>query len=122
MEMVLPSGDWKWELIKDMLPPPVVSCIASYKPLFVMQLDSGYVAVEGVVRGKHGDWIIGYHRLEVVKAILGSTSTVSNSVLIRRIQNILALENQWFLWYIPKEQNQVADCLDKQALTGKDEL
>lgn len=39
MEMVLPSGDWKWELIKDMLPPPVVSCIASYKPLFVSNVD-----------------------------------------------------------------------------------
>ncbi|MBA0871692.1 hypothetical protein Goshw_029070 [Gossypium schwendimanii] len=94
-----------------------------------VQLDLGYVTVEGVVCGfkliqRRGQdqFIIQFDNLEVVKAILGSTSTVSNSALIRRIQNILTLENQWFLWYIPREQNQVADCLAKQALIGKDEL
>ncbi|MBA0718736.1 hypothetical protein Golax_006466 [Gossypium laxum] len=60
--------------------------------------------------------------MEVVKAILGSNSTVSNSSLIRRIQSILAQENQWFLLYISREQNQVADYLAKQALTRKDDL
>ncbi|MBA0689731.1 hypothetical protein Goari_007447 [Gossypium aridum] len=59
--------------------------------------------------------------MEVVKAILGSNSTVSNSALIRRIQSILAQENQWFLLYISREQNQVADYLAKQALTRKDD-
>ncbi|MBA0705225.1 hypothetical protein Golax_017432, partial [Gossypium laxum] len=32
------------------------------------------------------------------------------------------IENQWFLRYIPREQNQVADCLAKQTLIEKDNL
>ncbi|MFQ6623266.1 hypothetical protein Gotur_002234, partial [Gossypium turneri] len=31
-------------------------------------------------------------------------------------ESILSQEKQWSLRYIPREQNQVADCLVKQAL------
>ncbi|KAH1122786.1 hypothetical protein J1N35_005946 [Gossypium stocksii] len=57
--------------------------------------------------------------LEVVKAILGSSSANSNSALIRRIHNILSQQNQWILRYIPREQNQIANWLAKHALIGK---
>ncbi|KAH1128923.1 hypothetical protein J1N35_000301 [Gossypium stocksii] len=60
--------------------------------------------------------------LEVVKSILCSSSTDSNSVLIRRICNILSQENYWILRHILREYNQVADCLAKQALTEKANL
>ncbi|MFQ6644556.1 hypothetical protein Gotur_019473 [Gossypium turneri] len=60
--------------------------------------------------------------LEVVKSILGSSSTESNSALIRRICNILSQENHWILRYIPREYNQVADCLARQALMEKPNL
>ncbi|MBA0767989.1 hypothetical protein Gotri_016834, partial [Gossypium trilobum] len=60
--------------------------------------------------------------LEVVKSILGSSSTESNSALIRRICNILSQENHWILRYIPREYNQVGDCLAKQALIEKTNL
>ncbi|MBA0803615.1 hypothetical protein Gohar_013805, partial [Gossypium harknessii] len=72
------------------------------------------------IRGRN-QVIIQTDNLEVVKAILGSTSSVSNSALIRRIQSVFE-ENQWLLRYIPRERNQVADCLTKQALTRKDDL
>ncbi|KAG8473994.1 hypothetical protein CXB51_034000 [Gossypium anomalum] len=63
--------------------------------------------------------IIFTYSLKVIKAIIGSSSTNSNSALIRRIHNILTQENQWSLRYTPSEHNQVADYLAKQALIGK---
>ncbi|KAK5845345.1 hypothetical protein PVK06_001517 [Gossypium arboreum] len=63
--------------------------------------------------------IIHSDSLEVVESILGSISTGSNSALIRRIHNLMSQENHWFMQYIPREQNQVADCLAKQALREK---
>ncbi|KAH1064946.1 hypothetical protein J1N35_029933 [Gossypium stocksii] len=44
--------------------------------------------------------------------------TASNSALIRQISNILAQENHWILRYIPREYNQVADCLTKELGCG----
>ncbi|MBA0610828.1 hypothetical protein Godav_011606, partial [Gossypium davidsonii] len=73
-----------------------------------------------VQRRGYDQVIIHSDSLEVVKSILGSSSIVSNSALIRRIHNILSQGNQWFLRYILREQNQVADCLAKQALIEKD--
>ncbi|MBA0841108.1 hypothetical protein Goarm_003622 [Gossypium armourianum] len=69
-----------------------------------------------IQRRGHDEVIIQSDSLEAVKAILESTSTEANSTLIRRIQSILFQEKQLFLLYIPRDQNQVADCLAKQAL------
>ncbi|KAH1067026.1 hypothetical protein J1N35_032013 [Gossypium stocksii] len=41
--------------------------------------------------------IIHSNSLEVVKSILGSSSIASNSLLIRRIHNIMSQENHWFM-------------------------
>ncbi|KAH1121547.1 hypothetical protein J1N35_004707 [Gossypium stocksii] len=60
--------------------------------------------------------------LEVVQAIQGSVSSTLNSALIRRIQSIPSQEKQWSSRYILREQNQVVDCLAKQALLEKDDL
>ncbi|KAH1089602.1 hypothetical protein J1N35_016859 [Gossypium stocksii] len=114
-------------------------------------LDSGLATARGVVRDKAENWIADFHRfldkcsgildglklvqrkghdqvvtfsdcLKVVKAIIGSSSTNSNSALIRRIHNILSQENQWTLRYISREQNQVIDYLAKQALIEKADM
>ncbi|MBA0750815.1 hypothetical protein Gogos_002200, partial [Gossypium gossypioides] len=70
----------------------------------------------------HDEVIIKYDSFEVVKAILESTSTEANSALIRRMQSILFQEKRWLLRYISRDQNQVTDCLAKQALIGTDNL
>ncbi|MBA0768672.1 hypothetical protein Gotri_017457 [Gossypium trilobum] len=75
-----------------------------------------------IQRRGHNEVIIQSDSLEVVKAILESTSTEANLALIRRIQSILFQEKLWFLRYIPRDQNQVTDCLAKQALIGTDNL
>ncbi|MBA0671874.1 hypothetical protein Goklo_007497 [Gossypium klotzschianum] len=61
-----------------------------------------------IQRKSHDNVIIQSNNLEVVKAIQGRVYTTLNSALIRQIQSILSQENQWFLRYIPREQNQVA--------------
>ncbi|KAK5802987.1 hypothetical protein PVK06_030624 [Gossypium arboreum] len=72
-----------------------------------------------VQRRGHDQVIILSDCLEVVKAIIGSSSTSSNSALVRRIHTILSQETQWILRFIPREQIQVVDCLAKQALIEK---
>ncbi|KAH1064376.1 hypothetical protein J1N35_029363 [Gossypium stocksii] len=101
----------------------------------IVHIDSGNVAADGVVRNANGDGIFGLIQrrgydeviiqsdsLEVVKAILDSTSTKTYSALIRCIQSILSQEKWLRLRYIPRDQNQVVDCLVKQALIGTDNL
>ncbi|KAH1045985.1 hypothetical protein J1N35_036769 [Gossypium stocksii] len=66
--------------------------------------------------------IFHFDSLEIVKGIHEVSSNVSNSTLIRRIHRIMSQENHWSLQYIPKEQNQIADCLVKQALIEKGNL
>ncbi|KAK5820537.1 hypothetical protein PVK06_025584 [Gossypium arboreum] len=75
-----------------------------------------------IQRRGHDEVIIQSDSLEVAKAILDSTSTEANSALIRRIQIILFQEKWWLLRYISRDQNQVANCLSKQALIGIDNL
>lgn len=123
-----------------------------------IQLDSGNVAIERLIRDEKGMWISGYNRfirkcfifnvklwaildglkliqrrdhdkviiqsdsLEIVKAIQGRDPSNSNLALIRRIQNILAQEKPWLLTFIPRDQNQVADCLAKLALAKKGDM
>ncbi|MBA0662810.1 hypothetical protein Goklo_006879, partial [Gossypium klotzschianum] len=57
--------------------------------------------------------------LDVVQVIQGSTLATWNSDLIQRIQSILAQENLWVLHYIPREQNEVADCMAKEVLSTR---
>ncbi|KAH1038684.1 hypothetical protein J1N35_040427 [Gossypium stocksii] len=61
--------------------------------------------VKLVWRGGYNQVVISSDCLEIVEAIIGSSSTSSNSALIRRIHNILSQENQWSLRHIPREQN-----------------
>ncbi|KAH1063489.1 hypothetical protein J1N35_028476, partial [Gossypium stocksii] len=64
-----------------------------------------------IQRRRHDEVIILSNSLEVIKAILDSTSTEVNSALIKRIQSILFQEKRWILRYILRDQNQVADFL-----------
>ncbi|KAK5784579.1 hypothetical protein PVK06_039105 [Gossypium arboreum] len=70
----------------------------------------------------HDEVIIQSDSLEVVNAILDNNFTEANSALIRRIQSILSQEKQWCLRFILRDQNQIADCLAKQALSGSGNL
>ncbi|KAG8484316.1 hypothetical protein CXB51_023638 [Gossypium anomalum] len=65
-----------------------------------------------IQRRGHDKVFIQSDSMEVVKAILDSTSTEANSALIRRIQSILFQENL----------SRDADCLAKQALIETDNL
>ncbi|MBA0555954.1 hypothetical protein Golob_026099 [Gossypium lobatum] len=75
-----------------------------------------------VQRSGHDSVIILSNSLDVVRAIQGSTSATSNSALIRRIQSILSQEKLWVLCYIPREQNEVVDCMAKEALSSRVDL
>ncbi|KAK5777236.1 hypothetical protein PVK06_045203 [Gossypium arboreum] len=82
-----------------------------------------------IQRRGHDEGITQSDSLEVVKAIFDRNSTGENFALIRRIQSILSPEKsilspekRWCLRYIPGDQNQVVDCLAKQALFGSDYL
>ncbi|MBA0614885.1 hypothetical protein Godav_015116, partial [Gossypium davidsonii] len=90
--------------------------------IFNVEVWSILEGLRHIQRRGHDEVIIQFDSLEVVKAILESTSTEANSALIRRIQSILFQEKQWFLRYIPRDENQVANCLAKQALIGTDNL
>ncbi|KAK5802901.1 hypothetical protein PVK06_030530 [Gossypium arboreum] len=86
-----------------------------------VQIETGNGAASGIIRNANGDWILGYNRH------LGKCS-IFNAKLwgilegLRRIQSILSPEKRWCLRYIPRDQNQVADCLAKQALSRPDIL
>ncbi|MBA0726628.1 hypothetical protein Golax_002444, partial [Gossypium laxum] len=75
-----------------------------------------------IQRRGHDEVIIQSDSFKVVKAVLESTSTETNSALIRRMQSILFQEKRWLLRYISRDQNQVVDCLAKQALIGTNNL
>ncbi|KAH1130145.1 hypothetical protein J1N35_001523 [Gossypium stocksii] len=46
----------------------------------------------------------------------------SKNALIRRIQQILAFEESWYLTYSPRETNRIAGVLVKMALSSVDSL
>ncbi|MBA0872340.1 hypothetical protein Goshw_011759 [Gossypium schwendimanii] len=75
-----------------------------------------------IQRRGHDEVIIQSDSFKVVKVVLESTSTETNSALIRRMQSILFQEKRWLLRYISRDQNQVANCLAKQALIGTNNL
>ncbi|KAK5772753.1 hypothetical protein PVK06_049047 [Gossypium arboreum] len=66
--------------------------------------------------------IIQSDNLKNVISICGSKPNGPKSSLIRRIQQILAFEKKWFLNYVPRESNLVADALAKMALTRSETL
>ncbi|KAK5834867.1 hypothetical protein PVK06_010546 [Gossypium arboreum] len=45
-----------------------------------------------------------------------------SSALLRRIQLMLQCKKHWVLRHIPKERNQVIDCLAKIFSVGKDSM
>lgn len=51
-----------------------------------------------------------------------SKAGISNNALIKRIQQILASEENWFLTYVPRETNRVADALAKISLSSGSSL
>ncbi|MBA0676941.1 hypothetical protein Gohar_017456 [Gossypium harknessii] len=65
---------------------------------------------------------IQFDNLEIVVAISNSKLEESNSTLIKRIQQILANEENWTLRYVPRENNRIADALAKLALLNDEEL
>ncbi|KAH1090748.1 hypothetical protein J1N35_018005 [Gossypium stocksii] len=66
--------------------------------------------------------IIRSDNLENVISINDSKSGVSNNSLIKRIQQILALEDNWSLIYVPRETNCVADALAKMTQPNDETL
>ncbi|KAG8472413.1 hypothetical protein CXB51_034213 [Gossypium anomalum] len=75
-----------------------------------------------IQRRGHDHVIILSDSLDVIRGIQGSNSATSNSALIRRIQSMLSQESSWCLRYIPREQNEVADCMAKEALLTRTDL
>ncbi|MBA0870829.1 hypothetical protein Goshw_017738 [Gossypium schwendimanii] len=57
-----------------------------------------------------------------MRAICDSKTVGSNYSLIRRIQQILSQEGQWFLRHTPRENNQVVDGLAKMTFGKKEGL
>ncbi|MBA0735612.1 hypothetical protein Gogos_019446, partial [Gossypium gossypioides] len=103
-----------------------------------MQAMFGTAAAGGVLRYGNEDWIMGYNRflgecsvfdadlwvildgLEVVKAIQDFSLADSNSTLIRRIHQLLANVGHWVMQHIPRELNEIANCMAKLAFdTGQ---
>ncbi|MBA0686137.1 hypothetical protein Goari_013753, partial [Gossypium aridum] len=68
----------------------------------------------------YAEVIIQSDNLENVSSICKSKLDGPKSSLISMIQQILAFEEKWYLNYIPRESNRVADALAKMALM-KDE-
>ncbi|XP_016728981.1 uncharacterized protein [Gossypium hirsutum] len=86
-----------------------------------VQIETGNGAVGGIIHNANGDWILGYNR-HLGKCSIFNAESWGSLEGLRRIQSILSLEIRWCLRYIPRDQNQVADCLAKQALSGPDIL
>ncbi|KAH1031126.1 hypothetical protein J1N35_043300 [Gossypium stocksii] len=75
-----------------------------------------------IQRRGHDRVIILSDSLDVIRGIQGSNFVTSNSALIRHIQSMLSQESSWCLHYIPREQNEVADCMAKEALSTRTDL
>ncbi|KAH1057553.1 hypothetical protein J1N35_035618 [Gossypium stocksii] len=70
----------------------------------------------------YNDVIIRSDNLENVIFVSESTSGSSKNSPIRRIQQILAFEESWYLTYVPRETNRVVDALAKLALLSDQSL
>ncbi|MBA0800863.1 hypothetical protein Gohar_011275, partial [Gossypium harknessii] len=66
--------------------------------------------------------VIQSDNLQVVKAIQDNLLEDSNLVLIKRIQQVLQHESHWLLRHVPKEKNQVADCITKMSFDKRKNL
>ncbi|MBA0876849.1 hypothetical protein Goshw_008834 [Gossypium schwendimanii] len=83
---------------------------------------SGKAALGGVLRDQEAKWISGYNRCLATKAIHDCSMSSSNSALIRRIHQMLKKVGNWFLPYIPRENNKDVDCMAKMAFDRKEGL
>ncbi|MBA0767855.1 hypothetical protein Gotri_016708 [Gossypium trilobum] len=77
-----------------------------------VKIDSGKTASGGVLR----DWEVWKHQ-KLFMIVLSSL----NSTLIRHIRQMLEVGN-WFLQYIPRENNKDVDCIAKMAFDREEEL
>ncbi|MBA0876193.1 hypothetical protein Goshw_014361, partial [Gossypium schwendimanii] len=66
--------------------------------------------------------VIQSDNLEVIGTIGDSKLERSNSTLVRRIQHILSNKEKWFLRYVLRESNKVADAIAKMTLTNNEDL
>ncbi|MBA0684542.1 hypothetical protein Goari_026126, partial [Gossypium aridum] len=66
--------------------------------------------------------VIQSDNLQVVKAIQDNLLEDSNLVLIKRIQQVLQHESHWLLRHVPKEKNQVADCITNMSFDKREDL
>ncbi|KAH1090208.1 hypothetical protein J1N35_017465 [Gossypium stocksii] len=67
---------------------------------------------------EYNEVIIRSDNLENVISISESKSGGSENALIRRIQQVLTSKESWFLTYVPRETNRVANALAKMALSS----
>ncbi|MBA0799864.1 hypothetical protein Gohar_010351, partial [Gossypium harknessii] len=102
--------------------PPVEESFED--PIFLntdeaVQLESRNTVAGRVVRNANGDWIFGYNRR------LGKCS-IFNVELWGILEGLRHIQrrghDEWFLRYILRDENQVVNCLAKQALIGTDNL
>ncbi|MBA0858133.1 hypothetical protein Goshw_022016 [Gossypium schwendimanii] len=77
-----------------------------------VKIDSGKTASGGVLR----DWEV-WKQQKLFMIVLSSL----NSTLIRHIGRMLEVGN-WFLQYIPRENNKDVDCIAKMAFDREEEL
>ncbi|MBA0582529.1 hypothetical protein Gorai_024671, partial [Gossypium raimondii] len=74
----------------------------------------------GIFCGNFKGVMIPTDSLEVVKAIQDFSLADSNSTLIRRIHQLLANVGHWVMQHIPRELNEIANCMAKLAFdTGQ---
>ncbi|MFQ6631975.1 hypothetical protein Gotur_008481 [Gossypium turneri] len=88
-----------------------------------VKIDFGKTASGGVLRDWEGKWISGHNRCLVWKQqkLFMIVFSSLNSTLIRHIRQMLEVGN-WFLQYIPRENNKDVDCIAKMAFDREEEL
>ncbi|MBA0602483.1 hypothetical protein Gorai_002663, partial [Gossypium raimondii] len=95
-----------------------------------VKLDTGLVAAEGVLRGRHGGWILGFNRslgyCSVFNAelwgVLDGLMILKSRKYDRRIQQHLMDISQWELECIPCERNLEADRIAKMTFNRNEGL
>ncbi|MFQ6654207.1 hypothetical protein Gotur_025288, partial [Gossypium turneri] len=46
----------------------------------------------------------------------------SSIIMLRRVRRIMRTEGQWCIRYVPREFNEIANCLTELSLVGKSSL
>ncbi|MBA0874722.1 hypothetical protein Goshw_021096 [Gossypium schwendimanii] len=111
----------------DHISDPPASLMDSRVHLFTdgaVTRDSEKASVGGVLRDQFGNWILGFNRF------LGSCTPfeaklwgiLDGITVLRRVQGLLESEGQWWIRYVPREANTVANCLANMSLEWKTSL